>query len=66
MKLSLCVRSSLPRVGIEEPVAPNEDVTPDPPDLLQVDASSSSKPSSSSNGWLHIRLHRANDPRTTS
>lgn len=65
MKLSLCVRSSLPRVGIEEPVAPSEDLTPDP-DLLRVDASSSSKPSSSSNGWLHIRLHRANDPRTTS
>jgi len=64
MKLSLCVRSSLPRVGVAEPLAPTEDPTLSL-DLPRVDASPRGG-SGSSNGWLHIRIHRESAPRTAS
>lgn len=64
MKLSLCVRSSLPRVGMAEPLAPSDDA---PPDIRVLQVEVSPRPqSSSSKGWLQIRLPRTDDPGTTS
>ena len=63
MKLSLCVRSSMPRVGAVEPLPPNDELVIDPA-LARVDAST--RTTAPSSGWLHIRLPRPNAPRSAS
>ena len=63
MKLSLCVRSSMPRVGMLESHPPSDELAIDPA-LVRVDAST--RTSVPSTGWLHIRLPRANAPRSAS